>query len=201
MVDQLRNPRLIVIFGVICIVALFVNAYYVNADYLVRRRDKGAMIDQSRNPRLIAVVFAVSCIVVLTVNGCCLAIYRHISGGMLVLCSIIGGLVGWAVAVLATPAPENPNERLQFNAYAKVISVFLSGFLFTKLNSFFTAKRVNSFLERPDNLAQVGFASGYTLAFFLIGLMWTFLVRRYTQARGAAQSDTAKTDKSGGNGK
>ena len=95
---------------------------------------------------------------------------------------MVGDLIGWALAVLATPAGEK--EGLQFNAYAKVVSGFLSGILFTKLNDLVSVGGVKNFLRKSDNLAQFGYAGGYALAFFLIGLMWTFLVRRYAQARG-----------------
>jgi hypothetical protein len=117
---------------------------------------------------------------VLFFNGIYLAFCDHIDGGVLVLCSIIGGLSGWALAVLATPADED--EGLKFNAYAKVISGFLSGFLFVKLNDLVSADRLGTFLNKDDNLRVAGFACGYAIAFFLIGLMWTFLVRMYTRA-------------------
>jgi hypothetical protein len=83
-------------------------------------------------------------------------------------------------------------EGLQFSAYAKVVSGFLSGFLFTRLNDLFSVGGVKNFLKQSDNLAQFGYASGYALAFFLIGLMWTFLIRRYTETRGDAHPSAGK---------
>jgi hypothetical protein len=135
-----------------------------------------------RDPRRTAVIFGVTCILVLFLNAAWLTRYHHIYAGVPVLCSVVGDLIGWALAVLATPAGEK--EGLQFNAYAKVVSGFLSGILFTKLNDLVSVGGVKNFLRKSDNLAQFGYAGGYALAFFLIGLMWTFLVRRYAQARG-----------------
>jgi hypothetical protein len=59
-----------------------------------------------RDPRRTAVVFGVTCIVVLFLNAVWLTRDHHIYGGVLVLCSVVGGLVGWAFAVLATPTGE-----------------------------------------------------------------------------------------------
>jgi hypothetical protein len=143
-----------------------------------------------RDPRRTAVVFGVTCILVLVINAVWLTKYHQIYAGVLVLCSVVGGLTGWALAVLATPA--NKKEGLQFNAYSKVISGFLSGFLFTKVNDLVSVGGVKNFLKQPGNLAQFGYAAGYALAFFLIGLMWSFLVRRYAQARGEADPDAQK---------
>ncbi|HEV2990560.1 MAG TPA: hypothetical protein VG759_19140 [Candidatus Angelobacter sp.] len=160
---------------------------------------KAAKSDQFRNPRRTAIIFGPICIVVLYVNAFFLTRCSfHIHGGMLVLCSIIGGLAGWTFAVLATPA--SGEERLQFNSYAKVVSGFLSGFLFTKFSNVISDTGLKNFLKQSDHLVQFGYGSGYTFAFFLIGLMWTFLVRRYTPAKGDGQqgSKPEKTDEPGG---
>ncbi len=135
-------------------------------------------------------MFGVVCIVVLCLNAVWLTQRHQIYAGTLILCSVIGGLVGWALAVLATPAGDR--EGLQFNAYAKVVSGFLSGFLFTRLNDLFSVEDVRKVLNQSDNLAQIGYATGYAAAFFLIGLMWTFLVRRYAQALGDEMPQTQK---------
>lgn len=137
-----------------------------------------------RDPRRTAVIFSLVCAYVLALNGYFLCTEHNIYAGTLVLCSILGGLVGWAIAVLATPFDEK--EAIRFSEYLKVTSAFLSGFIFTKLNEILTVADIKSFLSNANNLAQVGYACGYTLAFFLIGLMWTFLVRRYTRAIGEA---------------
>lgn len=85
-----------------------------------------------------------------------------------------------ALAVLATPADDK--ETLQFNAFAKAIAGFLTGVLFVKLNELVSVEDLKAFLKINDNLPKAGYACGYTIAFFLIGLMWTFLVRMYTRA-------------------
>jgi hypothetical protein len=130
---------------------------------------------------MIARIFAGTCILVLTANGAWIVNSQNVHGGVLVVCSLIGGLIGWSLAVMATPA--NENEKLQFGAYARLVTGFLSGFVFTKLNELLSVQELRGFLQTGDNLVQVGYASGYAFACFLIGLMWTFLLRRYTQTR------------------
>jgi len=105
---------------------------------------------------------------------------------MLILGSVIGGLIGWAIGVLATPTSEK--EVMQFNAYAKLVSGFLSGYLFTKLNDLLSGTSIDKLFPHTNGPAQVGYACGYTFAFFLIGLMWTFVVRRYEQTLDAPQT-------------
>ena len=66
------------------------------------------MVDQFRRPRRTAIVFGSICSVVLYMNAYFLTrCSYHIHGGMIVLCSILGGLAGWTLAVLVTPASVN----------------------------------------------------------------------------------------------
>jgi hypothetical protein len=134
---------------------------------------------------MIARIFAGSCLLVLIANGVWIVNSQNVNGGALVVCSLIGGLIGWSLAVIATPA--NEKEKLQFGTYARLVAGFLSGFVFTKLSEFLSAQDLKGFLTTGDHLVQVGYASGYALACFLIGLMWTFLLRRYTQAGEAGE--------------
>jgi hypothetical protein len=103
-----------------------------------------------RRPESMVLVFGVTFIIALVFNGLWVVTHDKIDGGVLVLCSVVGGLVGWALAILATPTDEK--EKLQFNAFAKVIAGFWSGFLIVKLNDVFSVRGFKAFLNKDDNL-------------------------------------------------
>lgn len=128
-----------------------------------------------RNPRRIALLFGGTCATALLGNIGLLANMNHgHRGSYLLLCSVVGGLIGWALAVLASPTEK---EKKMFAGYAKIISGFLTAYVFVRLDPI-----LKDFVDDPKLRTEVAVVQlGYGLAFFLIGLMWTFLVRRYSK--------------------
>jgi hypothetical protein len=152
---------------------------------LISSRDAAALLKISwfdflrrtayiRNPRRTAVVMGGGCLGVLTITGYKLS---HIAAldhrwEYLVLCSMIGGLLGWTVAMLASPAER---DRKDFLTFSKLLSGFVSGFLLVKVTPL-----LDDYLKNPT--AEVTTRVAFGFAAFLVGLMWTFLVRRYSEA-------------------
>lgn len=136
-------------------------------------------VRSARNTRTIANVMGFTCSGGLLFN---LLALRSMNpphpASYLILCSVIGGLIGWGVAVLATPRVKD--DETTFAKYAKIISGFLSGWLVAKVD-----KPIQNLFEDPKAIdARIAVRIGYFVAFFLIGLMWTFLLRRNTESVG-----------------
>ena len=90
------------------------------------------------------------------------------------LLSLLGGILGWTVGLLATPTGES--ERKQFLEYFKAIAAVASGFTLAKLPTLATevSKAGSKFAEQlaPAHLALL-------LACFLLGFLFTFVGRKY----------------------
>ncbi|MCD2517142.1 hypothetical protein LQ564_12580 [Massilia sp. G4R7] len=90
------------------------------------------------------------------------------------LTMVIGGLIGWIAAILATPYSQNEASRL--STLAKAISAFLSGYVLSKFD------RV---LERTLSGAGGGLTQeawqllGFFFGAFLIGFLAIFTTRAY----------------------
>jgi len=84
-----------------------------------------------------------------------------------------GSLVGWVAGILATP--DDPDQKRMFTAYAKAISLFVSGFIVAKVDRLFESATADGALPGPIVVGQlVIFGSAV-----LLGALFTFIGRKY----------------------
>lgn len=97
--------------------------------------------------------------------------YTHTSpaltGGLLVLC----GLLGWITGIILSP---KKSERSEFKGYREAIVVFIAGFASAKVGQFVDVDKIKLLLTTEQFQIQLIVAFGA----FLIGLLFTFIGRR-----------------------
>src|SRR5215467_6075758 len=89
------------------------------------------------------------------------------------LMGVFGSILGAIVGLLCSP--YNSWEKALFKGYEKLVWGFLSGWGFTKINSFLSSReQVAALLERPVLIRGM-----YFLSWFLLATLAIFVYRRY----------------------
>jgi hypothetical protein len=86
---------------------------------------------------------------------------------------LFGGVVGWCMGMLLSPLTHY--ESIQFSAYGKAVSAFVTGFVIAKLETLFPGALTAQVVTTP---AFVGRLLLFAIT-FCIGLQFTFVARRY----------------------
>jgi hypothetical protein len=100
---------------------------------------------------------------------------------------IFGGLLGWVTGILSTPLDKD--EKSQFSAYAAAISTFLSGFVVAKVDKIYEREFMNNNLGNIELQQALIFGSA-----FLLGMLFTFIGRRYLNPQKPASDGTKATN-------
>ncbi len=129
--------------------------------------------------REITIPMWASCFMALVVGGY-LAVRSFQSGDpLLPLLALTAALVGWVVAILATPYSQD--EKKRFSEFAKILSGVVTGFLLGKIGPLLdalTAVPANG-SGAPITHPHVAEQVLITLASFFIALLFVFGGRQY----------------------
>ncbi len=96
---------------------------------------------------------------------------RYINLGVLVL----GAMIGWVLGIVVTPYDRTESSR--FAQVAKIVSVFLSGYLVAKIDPLVTRLLAPELILQPVNGARAVLLLGGLLS----GLIVTFVFRTYAR--------------------
>ena len=88
---------------------------------------------------------------------------------------VSGGLIGWIVGILITPAA---NEQAKFSEFGTALSTFVTGYLVAKLDKLFDLSTQDAANVNAVSIGRVLlFVSGFAL-----GALFTFIWRAYVVA-------------------
>ena len=116
---------------------------------------------------------------------------------LLPLLALTAALIGWVVAILATPYSDD--ERKSFSEFAKILSGIVTGFLLSKIGPLLDAltkvpEGGHAAITQPHVAEEVL----VTLASFFIALLFVFGGRQYwspkSKAKGKGTGTPAGTD-------
>ena len=116
---------------------------------------------------------------------------------LLPLLALTAALVGWVVAILATP--YSPDEERRFSEFAKILSGIVTGFLLSKIGPLLDAlTRVPEGGRAAITQPRVAGEVLITLASFFIALLFVFGGRQYwspkSKGKGKAPGTSTRTD-------
>jgi hypothetical protein len=119
-----------------------------------------------------------SCLMALVAGGYVVVRCVKSDDSLLILLALTGALIGWVVAILATPLSKDEGDR--FGELAKIISGFVSGYLLSKVDpligALFAAPANGPAVITNPHVAEEVLI---TLISFFIALLFVFGGRLY----------------------
>ena len=114
---------------------------------------------------IVGALFYITCIVI--------AFKMNAEWWLNLLPCMLGGVIGWCVGMFLSPLTRH--ETIQFSAYGKAVSAFVTGFVIAKLEILLPGSLTAQVVATPAFLGRL-FLFAIT---FGIGLQFTFVARRY----------------------